>query len=310
MATTHRRRRAIRKKSAHGSIRVGTASWSDPGFVEDWYPADLPARKRLAWYAGHFDLVEVNSTFYAVPAEKVVARWCDETPDRFLFDVKLHKFFSRHSTPPKLLPAGLRKRAKLDGQRVEWTLELEEALLDIFLEGIQPLYDAGKMGALLLQMSPAFRPRTNDLDELDSLVGRLENHSLAIELRNRDWLVGEQRDDTVAYCKKQGVTLVHVDAPASEHFTVMPSDPKLDVVTNRDLAYVRAHGRNVEGYVRGRTVADRFDHVYSDDELAEIAERTEKLSRLAGETHLIFNNNKSNYAPRAAARFRELAPAG
>jgi len=311
MATTHQQRSGKKRAPAkHDSIRVGTASWSDPGFIEDWYPSDLPARERLRWYAEHFDLVEVNSTFYAVPAEKVVARWCDETPEPFLFDVKLHKFFSRHSTPLKLLPAGLRKQAKLDGQRVVWTPELEEAMLDIFLEGIQPLYDAGKMGALLLQLSPGFRPRTNGIAELDSLVQRLENHSLAIEFRNRDWLTGDHRDEAVAYCKKHGVTLVQVDSPASEHFTVMPSDPRHDVVTNPELAYLRAHGRNVEGYVRGRTVADRFDHVYSDDELHEIAERTKKLSRLAAETHVIFNNNKSNYAPKAAARFREMAPQG
>src|SRR5205814_3800711 len=82
--------------SRHGIIRVGTASWSDPGFVKDWYPPGLPARERLTWYAEHFQLVEVNSTFYAVPAPEVVARWADQTPRDFVFDVKLHRLLSRH----------------------------------------------------------------------------------------------------------------------------------------------------------------------------------------------------------------------
>ena len=78
-------------------IRIGTSSWADPEFVRDWYPPKLPAAARLSWYAEHFDYVEVNSTFYAVPVKKVVNRWDSETPSNFLFDVKLHGLLSRHA---------------------------------------------------------------------------------------------------------------------------------------------------------------------------------------------------------------------
>src|SRR5437899_511698 len=101
---TRRRKPTSRAGKRHGTIRVGTASWSDPGFIADWYPSDLPAKQRLPWYAEHFDLVEVNSTFYAVPSQETVARWSAETPRDFKFDVKLHRLLSRHSTPSKLLP--------------------------------------------------------------------------------------------------------------------------------------------------------------------------------------------------------------
>jgi uncharacterized protein YecE (DUF72 family) len=74
-------------------LRVGTASWTDPGFVEDWYPPKLPAGARLRWYAEHFNYVEVNATFYAIPTAKTVERWVTETPDDFLFDVKLPRLF-------------------------------------------------------------------------------------------------------------------------------------------------------------------------------------------------------------------------
>src|SRR5436190_10383777 len=94
----------------HGKILTGTASWTDPGFVADWYPQKLPASQRLRWYADHFDFVEVNATFYALPVERVVQRWCDETPSSFLFDIKLPKLLSRHSMQAKFLPPDLRSR--------------------------------------------------------------------------------------------------------------------------------------------------------------------------------------------------------
>src|SRR5437868_4753023 len=94
-------------------IRVGTASWSDPGYVADWYPSGLPASVRLSWYAERFDLVEVNSSFYAIPAKKSVQRWCEETPAGFTFDLKLPRLLSRHSTKPELLPPDLRTKAEL-----------------------------------------------------------------------------------------------------------------------------------------------------------------------------------------------------
>src|SRR5947208_17172090 len=97
----------------HVKILVGTASWSDPGFVADWYPKKLPASERLPYYAEHFNLVELNSSFYAIPNHFQVERWCDQTPEKFTFDVKLHKLLSRHSTPANLLPPDLRKLAEL-----------------------------------------------------------------------------------------------------------------------------------------------------------------------------------------------------
>src|SRR5437588_8943669 len=140
-------------RSRTHTIRVGTASWTDPGFIADWYPPDVPAGERLAWYAEHFDLVEVNSSFYAVPGETTVARWADRTPAEFVFDVKLHRLLSRHSTPVKYLPVALRPSAKVHGAKVELTPKLETALTKRFLKAVEPLRDTGKLGALLLQLS-------------------------------------------------------------------------------------------------------------------------------------------------------------
>jgi len=287
-----------------GKILVGTASWSDPGFVERWYPKKLPAPARLPWYAQHFDLVEVNSTFYSVPDPRMVERWCAATPDDFMFDVKLHQLLSFHSTPAKLLPPDLQSQAETDGKgKVRTTPDIQEALLKTFLHRMAIFHSAGKLGVLLLQLSPAFSPRKHQLSELEPLIAMLGGYDLAIEFRNRNWAIGDQLESTTGFVRKHGAIFVNIDAPASDHFTVMPSD--IDEVTNRNVAYLRLHGRNAKAYITGRTVAARFDYNYSDEEIAEVAERSRKLEREAREVHAIFNNNNLDYAPRAALRLRK-----
>src|SRR3954467_8256366 len=124
-----------------GTVHVGTSSWADPGFVEKWYPPELPARDRLAWYAERFDCVEVNSTFYAVPSEATVKRWAAVTPPGFTFDVKLHRLLSRHAASLDSLPPDLRGRARVVGQRGRVALDaaLERAMAEETLRVIEPL---------------------------------------------------------------------------------------------------------------------------------------------------------------------------
>jgi len=287
-----------------GRILVGTSSWADPGFVEDWYPRGMPARDRLAWYAERFDYVELNSSFYAVPAQQTVARWTEITPEKFTFDVKLHRLLSRHSAGADSLLPELRSTAKIDERgRVILTPQLEDALVDATLEAVEPLAEAGKLGPFLLQLSPAFSPRKHKLDELDALAERLREPGLAIELRNRNWVEDERLEQTLDWYETHGLTFVCVDAPPGDNFQILPP---IDAVTRRDVAYMRLHGRNTEGYLKGKTVAERFGWVYSDDELREIAERTKNLAEDAGEVHVAFNNNRSSDAPDSARRFREL----
>src|SRR5947209_7349787 len=114
-----------------GRILVGTSSWADPGFVEDWYPRGMAARDRLAWYAQRFEYVEVNSSFYAVPAQKTVARWDEVTPAGFTFDVKLHRLLSRHSAGLESLTPDLRPKAKTNERgRVVLTPELQDLVVE------------------------------------------------------------------------------------------------------------------------------------------------------------------------------------
>jgi uncharacterized protein YecE (DUF72 family) len=287
-----------------GRIRVGTSSWADPGFVKEWYPPKMPARERLPWYAQRFELVELNSSFYAIPDRSTVHGWVEVTPPGFTFDVKAHRALSRHSAPLESLPPDLREGAATAGRgRVRLTPELETALAERLIEETTPLAEAGKLGAYLLQLTPAFSPARHRLEELDRLVEAFRPHRLAVELRNRNWVDDRRSEATLDWFADRRVTYVTVDAPPADNFQIMPP---LDAVTNPQVAYLRAHGRNTKGYLTGRSVAERFAWQYTDDELEEIAGRARALAESAAEVHVAFNNNRGDDAPTAAQRFRAL----
>jgi uncharacterized protein YecE (DUF72 family) len=198
----------------------------------------------------------------------------------------------------------LQKRGEVDAKgKVKLTPEIEEAMVREILKSLAILDASGKLGVLLLQLSPAFSPRKHSLGELQSLLHLLRDHRLAVELRNRNWVVGEQLAETLEFFRAHSATLVSVDAPSQDHFTIMPS--VLDEITDERIAYLRLHGRDAHAYTTGKTVAERFNYDYSDDEVEEVAERGKQLAKEAKEVHVVFNNNALDYAPHAALRLRK-----
>jgi uncharacterized protein YecE (DUF72 family) len=287
-----------------GQILVGTSSWADPGFVEEWYPPGMAARDRLEWYARRFDAVEVNSSFYAIPEPGTVARWAEVTPERFVFDYKLHRALSRHAAQVESLPPDLREGLDVSARgRVRLTPELERDLVARTLEAVKPLEQAGKLGAFLLQLTPSFSPSRHELDELAGLVEALGDHTLAIEFRHRGWVEGERFEQTLDWLTEHRAAFVAVDAPKAVEVPIMPD---VDAVTNPELAYIRLHGRNAEGYLKGKSVAERFGWDYTQDELEEVAERVRGMAEEAGFVHVMFNNNRGADAPTSARAFRTL----
>jgi uncharacterized protein YecE (DUF72 family) len=287
-----------------GRIVVGTSSWADPGFVAEWYPKGLKPADQLRYYAERFEGVEVNSTFYAVPATATVRRWAQVTPEDFTFDVKLHEALSRHSAEVASLPKAIRDDVDTTPRgRVRPSRELDRELAKRYKKAVKPLVDAGKLSSFLLQLSPAFKPPTRRLDELDVLLDALAPHVVAIEFRHRAWLHEERREDTLDWLRDHGAAFVGVDAPQGKPPTMLP---RLDAVTDDRLAYLRLHGRNARGWVKGRSVAERFGYRYDDAELEEIAQRAEALAEQADTVQVMFNNNRGDDAPVAAQRMREL----
>jgi uncharacterized protein YecE (DUF72 family) len=286
------------------SIVVGTSSWADPGFVEYWYPKGLPAKERLSFYAERFDAVELNSSFYAIPATSTAEGWAKQTPDGFRFDVKLHRLLSRHASQLKELPKDLRDEVETNERgRVLLDDALQDEMVRRTAEAMKPLADAGKLSGYLLQLTPAFDPRQNKLDELAPVIDGLSPVPVAVEFRRRSWASSKRFEGVLDWLSAHDAVFVCVDTPPGDH---VPIFPPIDAVTDDALAYMRCHGRNTEGYLHGRSVAERFDYDYSTDELEEIAGRVRALDSDAEQVHVMFNNNARELAPKAARGLRTI----
>jgi uncharacterized protein YecE (DUF72 family) len=286
------------------AIVVGTSSWADPGFVEHWYPKGLASKERLPFYAERFDAVELNSSFYAIPAASTVEGWAKVTPEGFRFDVKLHRLLSHHAAQLKELPPDLRDEVETtDRGRVKLDPALLEEMVRRTAKAFGPLAESGKLGAYLLQLTPAFDPRRNELDELAPVIEGLAPVPVAVEFRRRSWASPKRFESVLDWLSAHDAAFVCVDTPPGDH---VPIFPPIDAVTTDSLAYVRCHGRNTEGYLHGRSVAERFDYDYPKSELKEIAGRARALGEEAEQVHVMFNNNARELAPKAARGLRQV----
>jgi len=264
------------------SVRVGIGSWSDDSYRGVLYPPKLPAKDRLRAYAQIFDHVEVNSTYYGAPKPDTVRKWITETPPGFLFDIKLHRVFSQSPRSAE------KSKDKRD-------------LLGYTLERLAPLIEAKKLGVFLLLLPARFSPVKHSLAELDTLADRLRPFPLAVELRDPAWMKGNARPATLTALRERGIVWVTVDMPKGAEFM-----PAIDEVTRTGLAYLRLHGRNRMGYLKGGSAAGQHHYRYREAELKEIATRIRKLARKANEVRVVCNNHAEDFAPRAALTLQKL----
>ncbi|MEO7599901.1 MAG: DUF72 domain-containing protein [Opitutus sp.] len=255
------------------AIHIGCGSWTDDVYTGVLYPRGLPPAQRLATYATWFDHIEVNSTYYAAPKEKVTASWAKQTPGGFKFQIKLHRAFSQNP----------QRAAEGDGvQRL--------------LRGVAPLIRENKLAAFLLVPSPSFTPDRHRLEELDALTKKLWPHPLAVELRDCGWVQGKQKAQTLEYFRSHGLVWVAVDMPVIKGASLMPY---VGEATRGDLAYVRLHGRNPR-YTTAKSAAERHDYEYDARALADVVAKLKKLSRKTGELYVVANNHAHDFAPKTA----------
>jgi uncharacterized protein YecE (DUF72 family) len=277
------------------AVLVGTCSWTDPTLLACgrlYLPGANTAEARLRYYASQFSLVEVDSSYYSPPQERTARVWASRTPAGFRFDVKAFRLFTHHPTPQEALPADVREelpaelRQKENVYLREMPGELVEELWRRFEAAVQPLGEAGKLGAVVFQFPPWFRPGRDSAAYLASL-GEKVRFRAAVEFRNGAWLGGERRRETVLLLRGSNLAYVCVDEPQGFASSV----PPVVEVTREDLAVVRFHGRNRETWEKkGITAAERFDYLYGEEELKEWVPRVRELAGSAREVHVLFNN--------------------
>jgi uncharacterized protein YecE (DUF72 family) len=292
-------------------VLTGSCSWTDRTLVSeaDWYPArTMSAEERLRFYASRFPLTEIDSTYYAPPAQEQARLWAERTPEGFRFDVKAYSLLTGHPTRPRSLWKDLRD--ELDPEVAEkpsvYPKHLgSDALAEAwrrFEAALRPLHEAGKLGAVLFQYPPWFGPRKDNRAELEALRERMPDYRISVELRSPRW-TAEERDleRTLRLLEEHRLIFVPVDAPPVSGLPLVPA------VTNPELLVVRFHGRADDTWKdTSKSAAERFRYLYSRQELEGLAERVAEAAEQAQETHLLMNNCYRDYSVRNAAELRDL----
>ena len=294
-----------------GRILVGTASWTDRTLIDSgcFYPRSAKsAEARLRYYATQFPLVEIDSTYYALPSEQTARLWAARTPAGFVFDAKAFRLFTGHPAQPSALPADLRKAlAAGAGSKLYYRdlgVEVRGELWRRFREGLEPLRRSSKLGLVLLQFAPWFVFGRESFSHIEHCRDMLEGYRLAVEFRNKSWFGEKTRERTVAFEREQGIAHVVVDEPQG-----FPSSiPQVWEAVSAEIALVRLHGRNRETWAKKglASAAERFDYLYSAKELRALAGPVRELAGRTRELHVLFNNCHGDKAQRNAAEFRDL----
>jgi uncharacterized protein YecE (DUF72 family) len=278
-----------------GRIRVGTCSWTDPTLISSgrFYPP--PARSseaRLQYYSTQFDIVEVDSTYYSMPGESTSYLWAQRTGEDFIFDIKVFRLFTQHPTPLNSLPKDMRQNLppasheKANLYYRDLPSQLTDELWRRFAASLLPLDTVGRLGVVLFQFPPWFYPGSQQLDYILFCKEKLAQYRLAIEFRNSAWLSEKNMSRSLEFLRSNDLPFVCVDEPQGFKSSV----PAIAEAT-ANLGLVRFHGRNTGMWERkGIKPVDRFNYLYSEEELTPWARKIRALAEKTQEMHVLFNN--------------------
>jgi uncharacterized protein YecE (DUF72 family) len=293
-------------------ILVGTSSWTDPTLVKEgtFYPPGVrTAEARLRYYADHFPLVEVDSTYYFPPSERNAVLWIERTPPTFTFNVKAYSLLTNHPTKLESLYKDLREELpdELLGKRNLYREHLPEAVVEEvwqrFHDALMPLHSAGKLGAVLFQFPQWFVIGRKSKDYVLECAERLKDFRIAVEFRHRSWLEERNAEETLSFLEEHDLPFVCVDMPQGFDSSL----PPLAAATAKDLAMVRFHGRNTRAWnAKSDTASARFRYEYSQGELLEWVPRIRDMSAEVRETHVLMNNCYRDFAVNNARQLGDL----
>jgi len=291
-------------------IRVGICSWTEKTLVQsnEFYPEEVTtAEARLRYYASHFDVVEVDSTYYAIPTMQTVARWAERTPEDFVFHIKVYGSLTGHGVDPRSLPRDIQDMVNnrdREGKKVYIKdPSMLRDLADRFKESLHPLVFHRKIGLIVFQYPPWFPYGHRNMDSILDVKKLMAPLAVAIEFRNGSWLTPDKRGSVMKFLKENGLIYVIADEPQFGGFKTVPFLPD---VTGA-ISYFRFHGRNRENWFKkGVETSLRFAYQYSENELKEFIPSIREAASKAQVTYLMFNNCYKTSAIRNAQMTRKL----
>ena len=294
------------------SVLVGTASWTDKTLIAcgRFYPGDAKsAEARLRFYAAQFPIVEVDSSYYAMPAPATAQLWAERTPEGFVMNVKAFRLFTGHQTTAVVMHRDLQPAfARIDKPTFfyrDLPGELVDELWKRFREALLPLQASGRLGLVHFQFPPWLVAGAAGRAVVEHCALRMSGFDLGVEFRHATWFDGDARiAETIGFLRELGVAHTVVDGPQGFSNSV----PAVWEATHPRYALLRLHGRNRATWnMKGQTAAsDRFNYDYPERELAEFVPKLERLALTAMQTHVIFNNNMEDQGQRNARSMIDL----
>lgn len=264
-------------------IQIGLAGWGDH---DDLYTAGLPANRKLAAYANYFDLVECDSSFYAIPAAETVARWMEDTPESFQFVVKAYQGMTGHRKHDRYYHTSAEQFAA-------------------FKKAVEPIQRANKLGCVLFQYPPWFDCQRKHVDVLRRTRQWMGDLPCALEFRHQSWFQEDRLEQTISYMKQEQWINSICDEPQAGEGSI----PIVPIITNAERTVIRFHGRNHTGWVNSgqsnwRDI--RYLYRYSELELTEWCKRISMLEGQSKQLMVIFNNNSGGDALHNARQLMQM----
>ena len=255
-----------------GAIRIGTAGWS----YKDWEGIVYPARVRrelhpAEYLARYFDVIEINTSFYGPIKPELAKLWCRKVAGvnpEFTFTAKLYKAFT-HAPGGEVQPTSAATLSPTEKDEHE------------VKAGLEPLAEAGKLGALLMQFPISFKNTPPNRDYLTELVRRFQEYPRVVEVRHASW----NNEDVLRYFTEKGVSFCNIDQPLLGR-AIAPTTH-----ATAPIGYVRLHGRNYEHWFEHEKPHDRYNYLYSEGELAKWKPRIEEIARKTEVTYVVANNH-------------------
>lgn len=264
-------------------IVVGLTGWGDHPSL---YSEVTTSKDKLFDYTGHFLTVEVDTSFYAIPAKEHIRKWCEDTPENFRFVVKAYQGMTGHL-------------------RGEIPFESKNDMFNAFIECANEFKRYGKLAMVLAQFPPWFDCQGKNVQYLLYIRQQLKDFEVAIEFRNQTWYAENVVKQTIDFLREHQFIHTICDEPQAG----VGSVPFYPVVT-ANKALIRLHGRNIHGWRNTGNAENwrkvRFLYDYNKEELLQLGDSMKKLEPEVNELFVLFNNNSGNHAAKNAKELQGM----
>ena len=264
-------------------IYIGVTGWGDHDFL---YQNRIKPSDKLAHYASHFPIVELDASCYAIQPKRNIEKWIEETPDSFQFIVKAYQGMTGHA-------------------RSDTIYDSETEMYEAFIHSIRPLYEANKLAMVLFQFPPWFELKRENVQQLRQIKQRMGDFPVALEFRHQSWFYPVMKEKTLAFMKEEGWIHSICDEPQAGEGSI----PTVLYPTHPYKTLVRFHGRNMYGWNRPKDKnwrEVRYLYRYKKKELLEWVQHIRTLEKQCEHIYVLFNNNSGGDAAQNAKEFIEL----